>query len=84
MVFGDIPIVLAAAEGWKATWPFGPGTGEGLWPVVLKGLFVAAILGVLALVLRLLFGPGGPWRDKEWDEPDPESRDHDHNHTQQP
>ena len=52
--------------------------------MVLKGLFVAAILVVLAWVLRLLFGPGGPWRDKEWDEPDPESRDHDHNHTQKP
>lgn len=59
---------------WHETWPFGPGVGEGFFSVVLKCLFIAAILGGMAWVLRRLFGPGGPWRDKEFDEPDPELR----------
>lgn len=57
---------------WHKTWPFGPGLEEGLLSVVLKGLFIAAILGGMAWLLRYLFGPGGPLRDKEFDEPDPE------------
>jgi hypothetical protein len=57
---------------WHKTWPFGPGLEEGFFSVVLKGLFIAAILGGMAWLLRFLFGPGGPLRDKEFDEPDPE------------
>ncbi len=57
---------------WHETWPFGPGLEEGLLSVVFKGLFILAILGGMAWVLRFLFGPGGPLRDKEFDEPDPE------------
>ena len=41
--------------------------------MLLKGLFIAAILGGMAWLLRYLFGPGGPLRDKEFDEPDPET-----------
>ena len=60
------------APRWHETWPFGPGLEEGLLSVVLKGLFILAILGGMAWLLRYLFGPGGPLRDKEFDEPDPE------------
>ena len=60
---------------WHKTWPFGPGLGEGFFSVVLKGLFIAAILGGMAWLLRYLFGPGGPLRDKEFDEPDAEIRE---------
>lgn len=58
---------------WHKTWPFGPGLEEGFFSVVLKGLFIASILGGMAWLLRWLFGPGGPLREKEFDEPDPEA-----------
>jgi len=51
------------------TWPFGPGYSEGWVSVVLKFILIAAILGGIALFLRILFGPGGPLRDKEFDNP---------------
>ncbi len=62
----------AVEPSWHKTWPFGPGIEEGFISVVLKGLFIAAILGGMAWLLRYLFGPGGPLRDKEFEEPDPE------------
>lgn len=46
-------------------WPFGPGYGDTLLPALARLLFAAAILGVILLFLRLLFGPKGIWRDKE-------------------
>lgn len=55
---------------WMNTWPFGPGYSEGWISVALKFLLIAAILGGIALFLRILFGPGGPLRDKEFDEPE--------------
>jgi hypothetical protein len=84
MPFFDALIFQAAAAvepRWHQTWPFGPGVGEGFFSVLLKFLFIAAILGGMAWVLRRLYGPGGPWRDKEFDEPDPElpSDKHDSN-----
>jgi len=54
---------------WKNTWPFGPGYSEGWVSVALKFVLIAAILGGIALFLRILFGPGGPLRDKEFDDP---------------
>ncbi len=54
---------------WMDTWPFGPGYSEGWISVTLKFLLIAVILGGIALFLRLLFGPGGPLRDKEFDQP---------------
>jgi len=65
----------AVEPSWHKTWPFGPGLEEGFFSVVLKGLFIAAILGGMAWLLRYLFGSGGPLRDKEFDEPDPELHD---------
>lgn len=50
-------------------WPFDAGNGTALGPVLLKGLFVAAVLIGLAFMLRRLFGPGGPWRPDGADEP---------------
>lgn len=75
MPFFDALSFLAASTvtpRWHETWPFGPGLEEGFFSVVLKGLFIAAILGGMAWLLRFLFGPGGPLRDKEFDAPDPE------------
>ncbi len=46
-------------------WPFGPGYGDTILPAIARLLFAAAILGVILLFLRFLFGPGGIWRDKE-------------------
>lgn len=46
------------SDGWSG-WPFGQG---GFWPSVARLAFMALILGVIALVLRLLFGPKGPMR----------------------
>ncbi len=78
MFFVDSLVFLAASTvepSWHKTWPFGPGLTEGLFSVVLKGLFIAAILGGMAWLLRFLFGPGGPLRDKDIDQPDPEDID---------
>ena len=63
----------ALEPSWHKTWPFGPGLEEGFFSVVFKGLFIAAILGGMAWLLRWLFGPGGPLREKEFDTPDPEA-----------
>jgi hypothetical protein len=63
----------AVEPSWHKTWPFGPGLEEGFWSVTFKGLFIAAILGGMGWLLRWLFGPGGPLREKEFDEPDPEA-----------
>jgi hypothetical protein len=75
MVFWDSIIFWASTTvepSWHKTWPFGPGVQEGFFSVVLKGLFILAILGGMAWLLRYLFGPGGPLRDKDFEEPDPE------------
>lgn len=47
-------------------WPFGPGYGD-FWASATKMLFVAAILGVIVIFLRVLFGPNGKFRDHELD-----------------
>ena len=52
--------------GWQM-WPFGPGYGESLLPTVAKMLFVGAILGLICLFLRFLYGPKGIFRDHEMD-----------------
>ena len=65
----------AVTPRWHETWPFGPGIEEGFFSVVLKCIFILLILGGMAWLLRFLFGPGGPMRDKEFDDPDPELPD---------
>jgi hypothetical protein len=83
MGFWDGIVFLTASTvepSWHKTWPFGPGITEGFFSVVLKGLFILAILGGMAWLLRFLFGPGGPMRDKDFDEPDPELRDKPEDH----
>ncbi len=75
MGFFETMFLAAASQvepRWHETWPFGPGIEEGFFSVVLKFVFIAAILGGMAWLLRYLFGPGGPMRDKEFDEPDSE------------
>ncbi|MFU2210869.1 MAG: hypothetical protein AB7D37_20820 [Desulfovibrio sp.] len=75
MFFLNALAIQAASKvepSWHKTWPFGPGLEEGFFSVILKGIFILAILGGMAWLLRYLFGPGGPLRDKEFDEPDPE------------
>lgn len=55
-------------------WPFGPGFGERLLPSLAKLGFVALILGAIFLFLRILFGPGGRFRDKQMDKEAEEMR----------
>jgi hypothetical protein len=43
---------------------------------LLQVLVFALLFGIIMLFLRLLFGPGGPLREKEWDsEPEAVKRD---------
>ena len=49
---------------WKA-WPFDSGYGETMLPAVARLVFVILIFGVILLFLRVLFGPGGFFRDHE-------------------
>jgi len=84
MPFFDALSFLASssvAPRWHETWPFGPGLEEGFFSVVLKCLFILAILGGMAWLLRFLFGPGGPMRDKDFDKPDPELDEKNHGTT---
>ncbi|MBG0790109.1 MAG: SHOCT domain-containing protein [Desulfovibrionaceae bacterium] len=52
---------------WRA-WPFNSGYGEHLLPALARLVFVVIIIGGILFFLRLLFGPGGPLRDKELEE----------------
>jgi putative membrane protein len=69
----DIPLYLSGffdfldSPQWRA-WPFNSGYGEHLFPAIARLLFVSLIIGAILLFLRLLFGPGGPLRDKELEE----------------
>ncbi|WFS61116.1 SHOCT domain-containing protein [Pseudodesulfovibrio thermohalotolerans] len=73
MDFSHIPAILGGffdfldSPQWRA-WPFNSGYGEHILPAAARMLFVAAIIGVVLLFLRVLFGPGGPLRDKELEE----------------
>jgi len=61
------PRLVAELDGWSG-WPFsGFGYEGGFWPVVARFIFIAVLLGAIALVLRLLFGPGGPLRGEGWE-----------------
>ena len=66
----DIPFFLTGfldfldSPQWRA-WPFNSGYGEHIFPAIARLLFVSLIIGGILLFLRLLFGPGGPLRDKE-------------------
>jgi uncharacterized membrane protein len=52
------------AAKWRG-WPFNSGV-SGDWDTSLATYaFSALILGVICLFLRLLYGPGGIWRDKD-------------------
>lgn len=72
MTFSDIPVFLSGffdfmdSPIWRA-WPFNAGYGDHLLPSLARLAFVTLIMGVILLFLRLLFGPGGPLRDKEMD-----------------
>lgn len=55
-------------------WPFGPGYGDHILPSIARLAFCVAILGVILLFLRLLFGPKGIFRDKELDREAEEER----------
>ncbi len=73
MRFFDIPLFLNGffdfldSPQWRA-WPFNSGYGEHILPALARFAFVTLIIGAILLFLRLLFGPGGPLRDKELEE----------------
>jgi hypothetical protein len=55
-----------------ATWPFGPGYEGGFWWTVSRYALIAVFLGIIIVVLRIFFGPGGRLRgdiDDHKDEP---------------
>lgn len=55
----------ATGETTWASWPFNRYAYEGgFWFSVARFVFVALLLGAIALILRLLFGPKGPLREK--------------------
>lgn len=60
-------------SGWE-TWPFGS-DWENLWASAARLLFVAVILGALAWLLRVLYGPKGRFRDRELDEEARQAKD---------
>lgn len=73
MDFFDIPLFLNSffdfldSPEWRA-WPFNSGFGEHILPAIARFIFISLIMGAILLFLRLLFGPGGPLRDKELEE----------------
>ena len=73
MLFFDVPLYFNEfldflnSPEWRA-WPFNSGYGEHILPALARFVFVSLIIGGILLFLRLLFGPGGPLRDKELDE----------------
>lgn len=48
-------------------WPFGPGYGQTLLPNLARLAFVIALMGLILLFVRVLFGPKGIFRDHEMD-----------------
>ena len=73
MNFTDIPLFLTGffdfldSPQWRA-WPFNSGYGGHIIPAAARLLFVIGIFAAILIPLRLLFGPGGPLRDKELEE----------------
>ncbi|MCJ2164047.1 MULTISPECIES: SHOCT domain-containing protein [unclassified Pseudodesulfovibrio] len=73
MIFKNMPIFFTGfldfldSPQWRA-WPFNSGYGEHVLPAIARLAFITLIMGVILLFLRLLFGPGGPLRDKELEE----------------
>ncbi len=65
--FSAVPLAQAAQRtGWEG-WPFqSPDGGFSLTASVARVLFVLAVFGLLAWILRKLFGPGGPMRPAEF------------------
>jgi len=55
-------------------WPFNSGFGGDWQTSFATYAFSAIILGGICLFLRLLYGPGGIWRDKEMEREAEEAR----------
>ncbi len=57
----------AESAGWRM-WPFSTtGYTGGFLPIVAKFILVGIVFAVIALFLRLLFGPKGPLRGQGWE-----------------
>jgi len=62
---------LFLVQGHTGDWvnfPFGPGHTGSWLASVAKFALIGAFLALIILFLRVMFGPGGPLRDKEFDE----------------
>jgi len=63
LLHGSPGTVVQGDEAWRF-WPFqAPGLDAPFLPIAAKVLFLLLVLGGIALLLRRLFGPGGPLRE---------------------
>ncbi|MBI5519410.1 MAG: SHOCT domain-containing protein [Desulfovibrio sp.] len=77
MSYLNISAQAEVASKWRI-WPFNAGTG-GDWETSLATYaFSFAILAVICLFLRFLYGPKGIWRDHEMDREADEMRRREH------
>ncbi len=58
------PLARAAA-GSRSRWIFGD-MPEGVALMLIKALIIVGTVGAICLLLRLLYGPGGPLRPQEF------------------
>jgi uncharacterized membrane protein len=65
--FSSLSFLVRHEPGWLA-WPFGPGMTGGWLLTLSKFVFIGLVLALIIWLLRWAFGPGGPFRDKEFDD----------------
>ncbi len=70
----DQLLFLVQRGGAWSHWPFGPGFVGGWLLTLSKFVFIGLVLAAILLVLRWAFGPGGRFRDQEFDRPEEDSQ----------
>ncbi len=68
MIFSpsDLTFVVNHGPGWQS-WPFGPSLTGGWLLSLSKFVFIGLVLALIIWLLRWAFGPGGPFRGREFD-----------------
>lgn len=72
--FQSLFLALAQQGGYGPAAPPGSGYEGGIWMTLLRIVLLVVFLALITLFLRLLFGPGGWLREKEWDMTEEERR----------